>query len=289
MKVTQKLREILARPQATIAPGAFDGLSARLVEQAGFELIYASGGAIARSSGFPDIGLLGFTEVCERIAQMVEVTTVPIIADADTGYGNSVNVHRTMKCFERLGIAGLHLEDQQFPKRCGHLDGKGLVSQAEMVHKLKIARDSFQDPNFVLIARTDAIAVEGFDRALERAHAYLEAGADMIFVEAPETEDHVKRIAEEIKQPKLINMFYGGKTPLIPMEKLNAWGYRVVIIPSDLQRASIHAMQKILSVIKEHGDSAKMSGEQVSFKDREVIIRTQEYLNLDKGFKDPTC
>lgn len=282
MRATTRLRALFASNEITIAPGAFDGLSARLVEQAGFKAIYGSGGAIARSAGFPDIGLLSFSEVCLRLQHMVEVSTLPIIADADTGFGNSVNVARTMKAYERLGVAACHLEDQEFPKRCGHLDDKRLISAGEMVQKLRVAKASLEDPDFTLIARTDAIAVEGFDAAIERAKAYEQAGADMIFVEAPESEDQIEAIAQAISTPKLINMFYGGKTPLVPVEKLQAWGYRLVIIPSDLQRAAISAMQNTLQAIAKAGDSGAIKDQMVSFKEREKIIDTASYLALDQ-------
>lgn len=282
MDVTSTLKKLINSNQITVAPGVFDGLTARLAEQAGFKVIYASGGAIARSSGFPDLGLLSCDEVFTRLQQMVEVTTLPIIADADTGFGNEVNVYRTFRRLEKIGIAGAHLEDQQFPKRCGHLDNKSLIPSNEMVLKIKTAREALTDKNFLLIARTDAIAVEGFDQAIERAHQYLDAGADMIFVEAPQTLDQIQAIAEKIKQPKLINMFYGGKTPLVPLNELQAMGYNLVIIPSDLQRAAIHAMQQTLQTIKQYGDSKQMAEQLTSFKEREKIIGTDDYLNLGK-------
>jgi len=278
MKKTTELRRLLAQDELLIAPGVFDGLSARLAEQAGFPLLYASGGAISRSAGFPDIGLLTFTEMVERISNIVETTHLPVIADADTGYGNEINVKRAMKHYEALGVAGVHMEDQEFPKRCGHLSGKKLIPAKEMVIKIKTAKEALQDPDFVLIARTDAIAVEGFDAALERAHAYLEAGADMIFVEAPETEEQIKIIGSTFSKPKLINMFYGGKTPLVPRETLKAWGYQVVIIPSDLQRAAIHAMQATLEAIHRDGDSSSLSERLASFSEREKIVGTKEWL-----------
>lgn len=281
MKKTQQLRQLINSKKTLIAPGVFDGLSARLVERAGFKAIYASGGAIARSAGYPDLGLLSVTEVCECLAHIVDVTQLPIIADADTGFGNALNVQRTVKMFERLGIAALHLEDQQFPKRCGHLDDKSLISQAEMVHKIQVARHSLQDKEFVLIARTDAIAVEGFEKALERAHAYLHAGADVIFVEAPQTIEQIEIIAKSISSPKLINMFHGGKTPLVPINRLQELGYNIVIIPSDLQRAAIRAMEKTLAAIQSEGNSMKIADQLTSFKEREVIIGTDQYLKQE--------
>lgn len=278
MQARQQLRHYVKLGRTVIAPGVFDGLSARLVEQAHFKVIYASGGAVARSSGFPDLGILTFDEVMMRFNQIVEVTSIPIIADADTGFGNALNVRRTFRTLERIGVAAAHLEDQNFPKRCGHLDNKSLVSQKEMIHKIKAARDALTDDDFVLIARTDALAVEGVDRAIERANAYAEAGADVIFVEAPETFTQIEQISKEVTAPKLINMFYGGKTPLVPIDQLEKMGYVLVIIPSDLQRAAIHAMQKTLTTIQQHGDSQPLSKELTSFQEREKIINTDGYL-----------
>ncbi len=279
MSRSKQLRDLLNSQQLHIAPGVFDGMSAKLVEQAGFSLLYASGGAISRGAGFPDIGLLTMTEMCDRLANIVDATGLPVIADGDTGYGNEVNVKRVMKLYERMGVAGIHIEDQEFPKRCGHLAGKKLIPADEMCIKIKTAKDTLSDPNFLLIARTDAIAVEGFEQALDRADAYLKAGADMIFVEAPETEEQIEAIAKRIPQPKLINMFYGGKTPLVAKEKLAAWGYQIAIIPSDLQRAAIKAMQITLAVIKQQGDSASVAEALVTFKEREVIIGTKNWLD----------
>lgn len=280
MRRTTRLRKLVEGNGIHVAPGAFDGLTARLVEEAGFDLIYASGGAIARSAGFPDIGLLSFTEVCSRLEQIVAVTNAPIIADADTGFGNAANARRTVQVFERLGVAGMHIEDQSFPKRCGHLDDKSLVSTDEMVHKIGVVKEAQRDPDFVLIARTDAIATEGLDAALDRSHAYLSAGADVIFVEAPESVEQIRIIAREIPQPKLINMFHSGKTPIVPTDELRSLGYRLVIIPSDLQRAAITGCQRVLQAIRRDGNSVTFADDMVSFADRESIVGTAEYLSL---------
>lgn len=282
MKATRQLRQYLNDNKLYAAPGVFDGLSTLLAVQAGFSLLYASGGAIARAAGYPDLGLLSVSEVCYRLADIVEASSVPVIADADTGYGNGLNVARTVRTFERLGVAGLHLEDQEFPKRCGHLEGKSLVSSDEMVHKIKVAKDNVCDEDLVIIARTDAIAVEGFDAAMERAARYIEAGADMIFVEAPTTEEQIQKIGRAFSIPKLINMFHGGKTPMVPAATLAAWGYQVMIIPSDLQRAAIYAMQQTLQAIKKEGNSQSCQEIMVSFSDREKIIGTERYLAIDK-------
>lgn len=283
MKSTTKLRQFINGKQTIIAPGVFDGLSSRLVERAGFELIYASGGAIARSAGVPDIGLLTMTEMCKRVEEIVQATTLPVIADADTGFGNEINMARTVQAYQRIGVAGLHIEDQEFPKRCGHLEGKSLIPVEEMCLKIRVARKSVTDFDFVIIGRTDAIAVEGFDKAIKRAQAYADAGADMLFVEAPETINQIEIIAKEIKKPLLINMFYGGKTPLISTQRLQELGYRVVIIPSDLQRAAIKAMQITLGIIKQDGDSAAIKDQLVTFKERELIIDTEKFLALSKS------
>jgi len=282
MDVVSALRNHMNSGKIVVAPGVFDGLSALLAKAAGFPVLYASGGAIARSAGLPDIGLLTMTEVCSVMSHIVDVTQLPVIADADTGFGNALNVRRTVQAFERLGLAGLHLEDQTFPKRCGHLNDKSLVSMEEMCHKIRIARSSLSNPDFVLIARTDAIAVEGFERAIVRAKAYQANGADMIFVEAPETIEQIEAIATEVPGPKLINMFHGGKTPVVPVARLQALNYQVVIVPSDLQRAAIKAMQTTLAAIHLHGNSESITDQLTTFKDRERIVGTEDYLKVDR-------
>jgi 2-methylisocitrate lyase-like PEP mutase family enzyme len=281
VRATTKLRNILKSGRIAVAPGAFDGLSARLVAQAGFPAVYASGGAIARSAGLPDLGLIPVDVIVERLASMVDVVEVPVIADADTGYGNALNAQAAARAFERAGVAAFHLEDQTFPKKCGHYDDKGVVPTAEMVAKLKAVRDALHDPDFVVIARTDALAVEGFDAALARASAYLEAGADMIFVEALTSEAEIADIARRLPGLKLINMFAGGKTPLVAVPRLEALGYHVVIIPSDAQRAAIKAMQRALATIARDGSAAAMASDMVSFSERELLVDTAGY--LDRG------
>jgi 2-methylisocitrate lyase-like PEP mutase family enzyme len=282
MRATTALRTLIAGDTIVVAPGVYDGMSARLVQRAGFAAVYATGGGIARSMGYPDLGLLGLTEVADRLAVIVEHAGVPVIADADTGYGNTLNVRRTVREFERAGVAALHLEDQTFPKRCGHLDDKTVVPTGEMVGKLRAARDAANDPDLVLIARTDAIAVEGLDAAIERALAYAAAGADIIFVEAPTSEAQMATIAKRVTAPKLLNMFEGGKTPLVPLDRLQALGYRIVIIPSDLQRAAIRAMQDVLAAIRRDGNSRALAERMASFTEREAIVGTADYLSRDR-------
>jgi 2-methylisocitrate lyase-like PEP mutase family enzyme len=279
-----KLRNLFASGHIAVAPGAYDGLSARLVAQAGFPAIYASGGAIARSAGVPDLGLIPVDAIVDRLASMVDVVDIPIIADADTGYGNALNAQAAARAFERAGVAAFHLEDQSFPKKCGHYDDKSLVPVGEMVQKLKAVRDALHDPDFIVIARTDAIAVEGYEAALARGSAYLEAGADMVFVEAPTTEHEIADIARRLPGYKLINMFHGGKTPLLPVSRLQEFGYHVVIIPSDTQRAAIKAMQRVLATIARDGSAAAMIDDMASFKEREAVIDTAGFLALDRKY-----
>jgi 2-methylisocitrate lyase-like PEP mutase family enzyme len=284
MRPTTKLRQLLASGRSVVAPGVFDGLSARLTEQAGFTAVYASGGAIARSAGIPDLGLLSLSEIVTRLEMIADAVAVPVIADADTGYGNALNVQRAVRAFERTGVAALHLEDQTFPKKCGHYEDKGLVPVAEMTQKLKAARDALSDQDFIVIARTDAIAVDGFAAALDRAGAYDEAGADVIFVEAPTSEEEIAAVARRFPGWKLINMFQGGKTPLLPVARLEALGYNIVIIPSDLQRAAIRAMQRALECIARDGSTAAMTVDMASFKEREAVIDTAGYVARDQRY-----
>jgi 2-methylisocitrate lyase-like PEP mutase family enzyme len=282
VRATTKLRSIFASGRIAVAPGAFDGLSARLVAQAGFPAVYASGGAMARSAGVPDLGLLSMNTIVDRLASMVDVVEVPIIADADTGYGNALNAQAAARAFERAGVAAFHLEDQTFPKKCGHYDDKSVVPTAEMAQKLKAVRDALHDADFVVIARTDALAVEGFDAAIDRAAAYLDAGADMIFVEAPTSETEIAEIARRLPGLKLINMFAGGKTPLIAVPRLEALGYHLVIIPSDTQRAAIKAMQRVLAAVARDGSAASVAADMVTFKEREAIVDTASYLDRER-------
>ncbi len=271
------LDRLIAEQGIVTAPGVYDGISARLGEEAGFSALYASGGAIARSTGVPDIGLLTLTEVVDRVRQIVEATSLPVIADADTGFGNEVNVKRTVELFSNAGVSAFHLEDQEFPKRCGHLDGKSLVSLEEMCKKVSVAKKYAGD--VTVIARTDAIAVTGFEDAIDRARAYVEAGADMLFVEAPQTIEQIEEIAKQAPGPKLINMFYSGKTPLVPTEDLKAMGYQLIIIPSDLQRAAVTAMREVLNVIKRDGNSGAIADGMMTFQEREQLVKTKEFLN----------
>jgi len=277
-------RRLLSAGGLITAPGVYDGLSARVAAAAGFDALYVSGGAISRSMGFPDVGLVSGSEMLKRVSEIQSVTSAPLIVDADTGYGNAINVIRTVQDLERLGVAALHIEDQVNPKRCGHYEDKEVVSLGEMVGKVQAAVAARTDPDLVIIARTDARAVLGLDAALTRAKAFASAGADMIFVEAPRTVDEIAQIANEIDTPLLINMFQGGKTPVVAPETLKELGYRVMIVPSDLQRAAIRAMQRTASVLKEHGNTTTIADELASFQEREAIVGTADVLDLQNTY-----
>src|SRR5215470_203028 len=285
MNPRQTLKRLLRRHQLLVAPGCFDGLSARLVEEAGFAAAYLSGGAVARSMGIPDIGLVTMSEVIERAAHVVSAIKIPVIADADTGYGNATNLVRTVREFERVGVAAIHIEDQIKPKRCGHLDGKEVISLGEMEMKLAAALDSRTDPDFGIIARTDARGVHGFDDAIRRAKAFAKLGVDAIFVEAPQSEAELAEIPRQLPGiPLLVNVFKGGKTPMLPVERLERMGYRIAIYPSETQRAGIHAMRRALDVLRKEGTTETIDGSLTTFKERDKIVGLDDWQKLEKRF-----
>jgi 2-methylisocitrate lyase-like PEP mutase family enzyme len=260
-------------------------LSARLVEEAGFEAAHLSGGAVARSMGIPDIGLVTMSEVIERAAQVVSAVKIPVIADADTGYGNAVNLVRSVKEFERTGVAAIHIEDQITPKRCGHLDGKEVIPMAEMEKKLEAALASRSDPDFCIIARTDARGVHGLDDAIHRGGAFAKLGVDAVFVEAPQSEAELEEIPRALPNvPLLVNVFKGGKTPMLPVERLQQMGYRIAIYPSETQRAAIHAMRQALGLLKREGTTEKMDDALTTFKERDKVVGLDEWQQLEKQY-----
>ena len=285
MTPRQTLKQLLKRNKLLVAPGCFDGLSARLVQEAGFEAAYLSGGAVARSMGIPDIGLVTMSESIERAVQVVSAINIPIIADADTGYGNAVNLVRSVREFERAGVAAIHIEDQITPKRCGHLDGKEVISQAEMELKLKAALAARADPDFCIIARTDARGVNGFDDAVKRANAFAKLGVDAIFLEAPQSEEELAEIPKRVPNiPLLVNVFKGGKTPMLPMERLEKMGYRIAIYPSETQRAAIHAMRTALSTLKREGTTESIDANLTTFKDRDKVVGLDDWNKIEREF-----
>tara|TARA_R110002096_G_scaffold4493_22_gene20957 strand:- start:3882 stop:4724 length:843 start_codon:yes stop_codon:yes gene_type:complete len=235
-------------------PGACNAATGRLIERAGFPAVYVSGAGLANATvGVPDIGLLTLTEVAQLAGYIAKAVSIPAIADADTGFGGPENAARTVREFERAGLAGLHLEDQEFPKRCGHLSGKNVTTVDEMTQKLRAAVAARTDPDFLIIARTDARAVEGFAPAVERAHAYLEAGADAIFPEALASAEEFASFAREVDAPLLANMTEFGKGPLLTVDELAEMGYRMVIFPQTAFRASMHAAEACLGDLKRDG------------------------------------
>lgn len=256
----KRLRELIATDRPVLAPGAYDALTARLIEQAGFPAVYMTGfGTTASLLGRPDIGLLSGSEMVDQARRIVGAVSVPVIADADTGYGNAVNVIRTVRDYEQAGVAGIHLEDQAMPKRCGHLSGKVLVPEAEMVAKVRAAVAARSDPDFLVIARTDARAVEGIDRALERAARYLDAGADVLFVEAPESEEEIGRVASTFSGvPLLFNWAEGGRTPPVGLPRLTELGFSIVIFPIGALLTAATAIRSFLSTLRRDGSPAAL-------------------------------
>jgi 2-methylisocitrate lyase-like PEP mutase family enzyme len=285
MNSRQTLRQLLKRDRLLVAPGCFDGLSARLVEEAGFAAAYLSGGAVARSMGIPDIGLVTLSETIDRAAQVVAAVKIPIIADADTGYGNAVNLVRTVREFERTGVAAIHIEDQITPKRCGHLDGKEVIPLAEMEKKLQAALATRTDADFCIIARTDARGVHGFDDAISRGRAFAGLGVDAIFVEAPQSEEELAQIPRLIPGvPILVNVFKGGKTPMLPMARLEKMGYRIAIYPSETQRAAIHAMRRALDTLKREGTTESIDDALTTFKERDRVVGLDDWQKIEREF-----
>jgi carboxyvinyl-carboxyphosphonate phosphorylmutase len=253
------LRALLAAPGLVIAPGAYDALSARLIEHAGFDLVYMTGfGSTASLLGRPDVGLLSATEMIDNAGRIASAVELPVLADADTGYGNAINVLRTVTAYEQAGVAGLHLEDQVSPKRCGHLSGKAVIDVEEMVGKIEAAVAARRDPDLLLIARTDAAAVEGLDAALERARRYVAAGADALFVEAPTSEADIARVAGELRglAPLVFNWAEGGRTPPLPLARIAELGFALVIFPIGTLLAATAGIQALLATLRADGTPA---------------------------------
>lgn len=248
-----RLRELLAGPALIIAPGAHDAVTARLIAQAGFPAVYLSGAATTAAAGLPDIGLFGLEEMVRQARLLTAAVDIPVISDADTGYGNAANVLRTVREFERAGVAGIHIEDQVAPKRCGHLAGKEVVPVEEMELKLRAACAARRNPDFVIIARTDARAVEGFDAAVERALRYREAGADVIFPEALESREEFAEFARRVPGPLLANMTEFGKSPILDPGDFEALGYRILIYPASALRVALYAMRSFLAELGRPG------------------------------------
>jgi 2-methylisocitrate lyase-like PEP mutase family enzyme len=284
MTTRQALRRLIAQGGYTMVPGAYDTLTARLVEAAGFAAVYLTGGGYSRASGYPDLGLLTLTENTQFIGRTVEAVTIPVIADADTGYGNAINVIRTVREYEKTGVAGFHLEDQVSPKKCGHYEGKEVIERAEMVGKIKAAVDTRRDAEMVIIARSDSRAIEGLEAAIDRVNAYLEAGADVGFVEAPQTVEELRIVGRGVNGPNLVNVFEGGKTPMLAAAELETMGFRLGIYPSQTHRAAIRAAQRVLAVLKEDGHTTRIESELCTFQERELAVGTAYWRELEEKY-----
>ena len=281
------LRNALGGPDILVAPGVYDALTGVLVEQAGFHCAYVSGANIAYSQlGRPDIGLMGLREIADQIAKIAGRIKIPLVVDGDNGHGNALSVIRTVKEYERAGAAAIQLEDQALPKRCGHLKGKALVSADEMVGKLRAALDARDD--MLIIARCDAIAVEGFEAAIERAERYVEAGADMLFVEAPENLEQMREITRRFKSrvPLMANMVEGGSTPITSAADLQNIGYRFVIFPGGTVRALVPALQGYFNSLKTHGTTGPWRDRMLDLTGINAVVGTPEMLALGDRY-DP--
>jgi len=251
MTQASKLRTLLRAPDMVVAPGAYDGLTAMLVAQAGFPAVYMTGAGTSVSAGYPDFGLLTATEMVTNAARMARAVDIPLVADADTGYGNELNVVRTVQDYERAGVAGIHIEDQVSPKRCGHLDDKEIIPREDWLAKIRAAASARRDADFLVIARTDSRAVVGFDEAIARSNAALEAGADMAFLEAPQTMEEVASVPKLVHGPCLLNVVWGGKTPNLDLRQAQEMGYRLAIVPGLLLKVVIGACDDALATLRE--------------------------------------
>jgi len=283
MKKTKEFKNLLLNKEIVIAPGAYDALCAKLIDEAGFEVIYVTGAGMANSQFcLSDVGLITQTEMLEQVRRIVDVVTRPLLVDIDTGYGGFLNVIRTVKDFEKAGVAGLQIEDQTFPKKCGHFEGKQVVTQEEMISKIKAAVDTRVDQDLAVIARTDSRAVLGIEGAIERAQSYVKAGADAIFVEAPQTKDEMKMVSAAISAPKVANMVEGGKTPLCTAKELEEMGYSLVIFANSALRTAVKAIQKLLQHLKKHGCTIGVTDEMVTMEERNRITALEEVYALER-------
>lgn len=277
MAPTQSLRTLLARPGIVRSLAPHDVFTAKVMERAGMPLLFLGGfGASASGFGLPDLGLLGLAEMADAARRMAGAVNVPVIVDGDTGYGSVPNVIRTVREFERAGAAGMLLEDQVFPKRCGHFTGKQVISVEEMETKLKAALDARLDPDFVLIARTDARAVEGLDAAINRAHRYAAIGADMIFVEAPQSVEELTRIAREIEKPQLANMLVGGVTPILSADELERLGFKIVVSPVESLAITAFAVEQLARAMLDGGRVDGLSDRMCSFAEIKRLLGAEE-------------
>jgi 2-methylisocitrate lyase-like PEP mutase family enzyme len=289
MTPQRALRQQLAGDGIVVAPGVYDAFGAMMAERAGFETLYLSGASISYTRlGSPDIGLVGMNEVAGVMGQIRERVDLPVIVDADAGFGNALNVQRTVRVFERSGASAIQLEDQQLPKRCGHLDGKTLISLQEMSGKIKAATDVRADRDTMIIARTDSVAVEGIDAALDRAEAYVEAGADMLFVEAVQTEADMRRTVAQFagRLPLMVNMVEGGKTPVLAADRLAEIGFKLVIFPGGLVRAIAKTMGSYFESLRQEGTTSGFRDNMLNFTQLNDLLGTQTILENGRKYEE---
>ncbi|SIS17655.1 isocitrate lyase/PEP mutase family protein [Natronorubrum thiooxidans] len=280
------LREQLDSDGIVLAPGVADALEGVLAERAGADVLYVSGNAVSSSvHGGPDIGLTTMTEMVTRVGQIAGAVERPVIADADDGYGNALSVHRTIQEFERAGAAGVHIEDQDAPKKCGHFADKTLVSTAEMCGKIRAACDARTNDEFVVIARTDAVAISGLKNAIDRCRSYADAGADMVFIDAPETDAHLEEIGAELAAiPLVINVPYGGKTPLLPADRLEELGYDLMLFATTAQKAKLQVLERVYEHLLETGDERGLTDQLATWETRDAVTDLERWRDLEDRY-----
>ena len=285
MRQTEKLRELLRNPGLVAGAGAHDALSARIVQQAGFPLCFMTGAGVSMVHGYADVGLMSVEEVVSASRYIAEAVDIPVVADADNGYGNAINAMRTVRMFEQAGIAGIHIEDQVWPKRCGHLAGKQVISTDEMARKIRAAVEARRDPDLLIIARTDALALSGFDDALRRAETYAEAGADVLFVEAPTTVAEIEAIPKALNRPCIFNYATGGGSPLLPLSRLRALRYGIILLPVQALFAAAQAMADYLQALKTTDEPATLDDRLIQFSEFNDLIGVTEFLALTDRYE----
>jgi len=286
MNKTTRLRHLIDREEILIAPGVYDSYLAKCVQSAGFEAVYMTGAGVSHTGlGMPDLGLTTFSEMVDRAGRIADAVEIPVFADADTGYGNALNVIRTVKAYERAGVAGLHMEDQEMPKKCGHFDEKKVIPLEEMLGKLKAALDARSDPDFIIIGRTDARTALGFDEALERAQAFAEVGVDMVFFESPLSEEELETVGASVNRPLLANMVETGKTPLLPTDRLQEMGFNVAIFPGALGRFIGKQVMEFLRIFRAEGSTLSQVDKMLSFTEQNEIVGLPEMLALAEKYR----
>ncbi len=282
--LNRQLKALFERRSAIIVPGAPNALTARMIADAGFEAVYVTGAGVTNAFlGVPDLGLITLSELADNVSAMRDVVDVPIVADADTGFGNAVNLTRTVKVLERAGANGMQIEDQVFPKKCGHFAGKQVIAADEAVQKIRAAVDARKDQDFVIVARTDARSVLGFDAAMDRAQAFIEAGADVTFVEAPESIEEIAAIAK-LPAPQVINMVFGGKTPIVEQAELARLGYGIVVYANAPLQAAMLATKQVLAHLRAHGSTSGFEDQLLPFDERQAVVGKASYDAIERRY-----